>query len=151
MIPLRRAVLLRKATISAYVQRLANNNVQQQSLEKRSKQKSLEKLSEDATEDKSANLLGESVIYDELEEQSKQTDVTNRALLSRRFSARGTKKKVVANRFRPVIYSEGELEKSDLSQPPSRSFSVAFRSRGFHREKFLPSMKLFTFLICIHK
>uniref|UniRef100_A0A183EZY4 Ovule protein n=1 Tax=Gongylonema pulchrum TaxID=637853 RepID=A0A183EZY4_9BILA len=95
--------------------------------------------------------LGESVIYDELEEQSKQTGITNQSLLSRRFSARGTKKKVVANRFRPVIYSEGELENSDLSQPPSRSFSVAFRSRGFYREGFLPNMKLFVFLICIRK
>ncbi|VDM97736.1 unnamed protein product [Thelazia callipaeda] len=31
------------------------------------------------------------------------------------------KTKVMASRFRPVVYTEGELDKSDLTQPPSKS------------------------------
>uniref|UniRef100_A0A915Q3T0 Transcription termination factor 3, mitochondrial n=1 Tax=Setaria digitata TaxID=48799 RepID=A0A915Q3T0_9BILA len=36
------------------------------------------------------------------------------------------KKKVEANRFRPIVYSEGELDKSDLTRSPSRNNPFPF-------------------------
>uniref|UniRef100_A0A8R1XWW0 Mitochondrial import receptor subunit TOM22 homolog n=1 Tax=Onchocerca volvulus TaxID=6282 RepID=A0A8R1XWW0_ONCVO len=58
---------------------------------------------------------------------SKETNTTERNLaLQNSLSTRKKKQKVEVNRFRPIIYSEGELDKSDFMQQPSRNNPLPF-------------------------
>ncbi|EJW82219.1 hypothetical protein WUBG_06872 [Wuchereria bancrofti] len=58
---------------------------------------------------------------------SKEINSTDRTLsLQNSFSTQRKKQKVKASRFRPIVYSEGELEKSNFMQPPSRDNPLPF-------------------------
>ncbi|EJD76697.1 hypothetical protein LOAG_16374 [Loa loa] len=57
---------------------------------------------------------------------SKQINSINRTQSLQNSSTRRKKQKVEANRFRPVVYSEGELDKSNFMQPPSRDNPLPF-------------------------
>ncbi|CAG9533625.1 unnamed protein product [Cercopithifilaria johnstoni] len=58
---------------------------------------------------------------------SKEINIVDRTLtLQNAFSTRRKKQKVEANRFRSIIYSEGEIDKSNFMQPPSRDNPLPF-------------------------
>ncbi|VDK79816.1 unnamed protein product [Litomosoides sigmodontis] len=58
---------------------------------------------------------------------SKQRNVVDKYLAMQNSSpARRKKQKVEVNRFRPIVYSEGELDKSNFMQPPSRNNPFPF-------------------------
>ncbi|VDO36530.1 unnamed protein product [Brugia timori] len=57
---------------------------------------------------------------------SKEINNFDRTLSLQNSFATQRKKKVKASRFRPIVYSEGELDKSNFMQPPSRFFLSYF-------------------------
>ncbi|VDK85637.1 unnamed protein product [Onchocerca ochengi] len=114
---------LRKNTMVGFCfRKFADGNVQQ-ALEINDKWDEVEKRNISA-----GDSVSDLVTFNEKTDfASKETNTTERNLaLQNSLSTRKKKQKVEVNRFRPIIYSEGELDKSDFMQQPSRNNPLPF-------------------------